>query len=158
MSFPSLQAGHVLSAPYLRLIYSAADVLVIPSLEDNQPNTVLEAMACGTPVAGFRVGGIPEMVEEGRTGRLAPRGNVQELARAIEFLLDHDQERAAMAVHARRRAEEVFPRDGQAEKDLDLYSRLGTRDGGRRLPGLPPQCYPKHMVARKSTAETVTPR
>ena len=62
--------------------------------------------------------------EEGRTGLLARRGNVQELARAIEFLLDHDQERAVMAIHARRRVEEVFPRDGQVQKYFDLYSGL----------------------------------
>jgi glycosyltransferase involved in cell wall biosynthesis len=126
-SFPSLQVGHVLSASFLRLVYSAADVFVIPSLEDNQPNTVLEAMACGTPVAGFKVGGIPEIVEEGRTGLLSPRGSVRELARSIEFLLDHDQERAAMALHARRRVEEVFSRDVQVQKYLDLYSGLVAR-------------------------------
>jgi glycosyltransferase involved in cell wall biosynthesis len=124
LDLPFLQVGHVQSVVFLRQVYSAADVFVIPSVEDNQPNTVLEAMACGTPVVGFKVGGIPEMIEDGQTGLLAPRGNVQELARAISFLLDHERERSAMAKQARKRVEEQFSRDGQVEKYLALYSRL----------------------------------
>ena len=124
MSLPYLTVGQIRATAFLRQIYSAADVFVISSLEDNQPNTVLEAMACGTPVVGFRAGGIPEMVEDGRTGLLASQGNVPELARAIDFLLDHEQERTEMSGRARQRAEEVFSRDGQVQKYLDLYFRL----------------------------------
>ena len=57
--------GHVESECQLSHVYSAADLFVIASIQDNQPNTVLEAMACGTPVVGFDVGGIPEMVRSG---------------------------------------------------------------------------------------------
>lgn len=121
---PSLQVGQVQSVTFLRQIYSAAHMFVIPSLEDNQPNTVLEAMACGTPVVGFKAGGIPEMVEHGKAGLLAPRGNVQELARSIEYLLDHEDARAAMALHARRRIEQVYSRDAQVEKYFQLYHRV----------------------------------
>ena len=124
LSFPSLIVGHIQAAPFLRQIYSAADLFLISSLEDNQPNTVLEAMACGTPVVGFKVGGISEMVEEGRTGLLASAGNVTELARSIDFLLDHEHERTEMSGRVRRRAEEVFSREGQVQKYLDLYLRL----------------------------------
>jgi glycosyltransferase involved in cell wall biosynthesis len=124
ISLPYLTVGHIRATAFLRQIYSAADVFVISSLEDNQPNTVLEAMACGTPVVGFRAGGIPEMVEDGRTGLLASQGNVTELARAIDFLLDHEQERTEMSGRGRKRAEEVFSRDGQVQKYLDLYLRL----------------------------------
>lgn len=127
LSLPCLQVGSVQSVPFLRQIYSAADLFVIPSLEDNQPNTVLEAMACGTPVVGFKAGGIPEMVEEGVTGLLASPGNVPELAAAIEFLLDHEPERLRMAIAARRRIEEVFTRDAQVQEYLNLYSRLLSR-------------------------------
>lgn len=126
-SFPnwrSLQTGFVQCVRCLRQIYSAADVFVIPSLEDNQPNTVLESMACGTPVVGFKTGGIPEMVEDGATGLLVPPGNVEELARAIEFLLDRPQDRSAMGTRARKRIEETFSRANQVQKYFDLYSRL----------------------------------
>jgi glycosyltransferase involved in cell wall biosynthesis len=124
VNLPSLQVGHIESAACLRQIYSAAHVFVIPSLEDNQPNTVLEAMACGTPVVGFKVGGIPEMIEDSQTGLLAPRGDVQELAGAIAFLLDHEPERLAMSAQARRRVETIFSRDTQVDRYLELYSRL----------------------------------
>jgi glycosyltransferase involved in cell wall biosynthesis len=124
ISLPSLQVGHVQAVTFLRQFYSAADVFVIPSLEDNQPNTVLEAMACGTPVVGFNVGGIPEMIDEGKTGLLVPRGDVQKLARAIEFLLDHEEERGTMAAQARKRAEKRFSREAQVQQYLELYSRL----------------------------------
>jgi len=64
--------------------YNAADVFVIPSLEENLPNTVLESLSCGTPVAGFAVGGIPEMVSSGKNGFLSTSLNAQGLALAIE--------------------------------------------------------------------------
>jgi glycosyltransferase involved in cell wall biosynthesis len=142
VKLPSLQVGHVQSVACLRQIYSAAHVFVIPSVEDNQPNTVLEAMACGTPVVGFRTGGIPEMIEDGKTGLLARCGDVQELARAIAFLLDHEEERKAMAAQARGRAEAVFSRDTQVDKYLELYSCLvamrQAEGSGRRTQPVPP--------------------
>ena len=69
--------------PLLALAYSAADVFSIPSLQDNLPNTVLEAMSCGVPVVGFDVGGIPELVRPGVTGLLAPAGDADALGNAI---------------------------------------------------------------------------
>ena len=113
LNLPSLILGHIQAVPFLRQIYSAADLFVISSLEDNQPNTVLEAMACGTPVVGFKAGGISEMVEAGSTGLLAPGGNVTELARAIDFLLDHEEKRMEMASQARKRVEKCFHEMGR---------------------------------------------
>lgn len=132
---PSLQVGRVEAVPFLRQIYSAAHLFVIPSLEDNQPNTVLEAMACGAPVVGFEADGIPEMVQHGKTGLLAECGNVRELAKAIESLLDHDSERLALGAEARQRAERVFSRDGQVDRYLELYHRLLARRQREATPG-----------------------
>jgi glycosyltransferase involved in cell wall biosynthesis len=64
--------------------YNAADVFVIPSLEENLPNTVLESLSCGTPVAGFCVGGIPEMVSSGKNGFLSETLSAKGLAMAIQ--------------------------------------------------------------------------
>ena len=64
--------------------YNAADLFVIPSLEENLPNTVLESLSCGTPVAGFSIGGIPEMVNNGTNGFLSDKLTANGLARAIE--------------------------------------------------------------------------
>ncbi|MHC4052571.1 glycosyltransferase [Bradyrhizobium sp. 25ACV] len=82
------QLGRINSEEKLALAYSAADVFIAPFLEDNLPNVVLEAIACGTPVAAFAVGGISEAVEHGRNGYLAPVEDVVELARGVSWLLD----------------------------------------------------------------------
>ncbi|MFO1497485.1 MAG: glycosyltransferase [Verrucomicrobiota bacterium] len=124
IGLPNLQVGLVQSVAFLRLIYSAAHVFVISSLEDNQPNTVLESMACGTPVVGFNVDGIPEMVEHGKTGWLATPGSVSELAQGIEALLDRDAERLAMGSEARLTVEQSFSRNRQVAQYLTLYQRL----------------------------------
>jgi glycosyltransferase involved in cell wall biosynthesis len=71
----------------MRQAYQAADVFIIPSLEENLPNTILESLACGTAVAGFKAGGIPEMVQEGIHGYLAPVGDAAALAEAIRKTL-----------------------------------------------------------------------
>lgn len=70
-------------------VYQAADVMVVPSLEDNYPNTVIEAMACGTPVVGFDTGGIPEQILHLRTGYVAQLHSAEDLARGVRFVLEN---------------------------------------------------------------------
>ncbi|MFN8346454.1 MAG: glycosyltransferase family 4 protein [Spirosomataceae bacterium] len=70
-------------------VYQAADVMVVPSLEDNYPNTVIEAMACGTPVVGFDTGGIPEQILHLQTGYVARLASAEDLANGIQFVLEN---------------------------------------------------------------------
>jgi glycosyltransferase involved in cell wall biosynthesis len=79
--------GYVASDCLKRMVYSAADVFVHPTRADSFGRTVLESLACGTPVASFRVGGIPDMVRNGETGTLAESGDSDGLARGIVELL-----------------------------------------------------------------------
>ena len=72
---------------FLAGVYSAADVFVIPSLQESFGQTVIESMACGTPVVGFDTGGIPDMVRPGVTGYLAPVGDAAALAEQIHAAL-----------------------------------------------------------------------
>jgi glycosyltransferase involved in cell wall biosynthesis len=118
---PHLHLAHVDEDHRLAAIYSAADLYVIPSLQDNQPNTVLEAMACGTPVVGFAVGGIPDMVRPGITGLLASAGDVNDLARAITELLRGPDKRASMAAASRRLAVTEYTRELQVDRYVALY-------------------------------------
>lgn len=70
-------------------IYNASNLFVIPSLQDNLPNTIVESMACGTPVVGFANGGIPEMITHQQNGYLVPSENTDELAAGISYVLDN---------------------------------------------------------------------
>lgn len=108
----------------LSLAYSAADLFVIPSLQDNLPNTVLEAMACGTPVAGFDVGGIRDMVRHEDTGLLASPGDVNGLRSAIIQLLNDQAKRRSMGQRARQIALAEYPLVLQAQRYSDLYKNL----------------------------------
>lgn len=107
-------------------IYSAADVFVVPSLQENLPNTALEAIACGTPVVGFAVGGIPDIVRPGVTGFLAKPADPVDLRRAIIELLRHNN-RKEMAKNCRKIATEEYGIETQARRYLDLYLEMSPR-------------------------------
>ncbi len=119
-----LHLGYADNDRLLSFAYSAADVFVISSVQDNFPNTVLEALACGTPVVGFSVGGIPEMVRSGVTGLLAPPGDERALAGAISHLLENDATRAEMSANCRRIATEEYSLEIQANRYIELYEDL----------------------------------
>ncbi|KHK02922.1 glycosyltransferase [Desulfovibrio sp. TomC] len=121
----SLNLGRLGTPMELALAYNAADCLLVPSLEDNLPNVVLEAMACGVPVAGFATGGIPDMVEDGTTGRLAPTGDAQALARCIADLRDLPARQQALCrLQCRETVLSRFTLMAQARAYSDLYRRV----------------------------------
>jgi glycosyltransferase involved in cell wall biosynthesis len=112
----------------LAQVYSAADVFVIPSLQDNSPNTAIESMACGTAVVGSATGGIPELVEDGVTGVLVEPGNPGELGRVLTELCNDRTRLEQMGRAARRRAEDRFSDRLCSERYEALFSRLsGSR-------------------------------
>ncbi|WP_035068308.1 glycosyltransferase [Nitratidesulfovibrio termitidis] len=115
----------------LALAYSAADVFVCPSRQENFPNTVMEAMACGTPVAAFSVGGLPDLVEDGVTGLLAAPADAASLAHAIARIVNEPAAAARMAGAARRKAVGEYSLPVLARRYADLYERvLEQRRGG----------------------------
>ena len=124
---PWIHLGFVNNDRLLSNIYSAADVFVIPSLQDNLPNTVLESMACSTPVVGFEVGGIPDMVQHGKTGLLARPHDTQELENAIIELLKNPQRRSLLSANCRRVAVHRYSLARQAIRYYQLYKQLLKR-------------------------------
>jgi glycosyltransferase involved in cell wall biosynthesis len=122
--FPQLHLGHIADERALATVYSAADLFVIPSIQDNLPNTILESLACGTPVVGFNIGGIPDMVRPRETGMLAPAGDVEGLRAAIRQLLQDGTLRLAMAETCRRIALDEYALHVQAERYRRLYESL----------------------------------
>jgi len=121
---PVLGLGHLKDDRQIALAYSAADLFIIPSVQDNLPNTVMEAMACGTPVVGFDVGGIADMVRAGITGLLAPARDVRQLRQAITDLLGNLPLRTEMAGNCRRITLSDYSLSVQAGRYIDLYQQL----------------------------------
>lgn len=90
LSLQVFPLGYVSDEHRIVDIYNAADVFVLPSLEDNLPNTIMEAMACGVPCVGFRIGGIPEMIDHLRNGYVAAYRDAADLAAGISWVLGHE--------------------------------------------------------------------
>jgi glycosyltransferase involved in cell wall biosynthesis len=108
----------------LSMIYSAADIFVLPALQDNFPNTALEALACGLPAVAFNIGGVPEIVRDGCTGVLVEPATPEALASAIEELVGHPERRKEMSANCRRVAVEEYALKIQARRYLELYESI----------------------------------
>jgi glycosyltransferase involved in cell wall biosynthesis len=119
-----LHLGGIANERLQSIIYSAADLFLIPSLEDNLPLVVQESMACGTPVVGFATGGIPELVNHSEHGLLVKTGDVGALADSITTLLKDDARRNEMGRRCRESATARFSLEVQAAAYRDLYESL----------------------------------
>jgi len=107
LGFPIHYVGHLHDDLSLRLLYSAVDIMVVPSRQEAFCQTASEAHACGTPVVAFNIGGLPDIVEHQRTGYLAPAFDTQEFANGIQWVLAQRQT-GSFGKHARARAVERF--------------------------------------------------
>lgn len=101
----------------------AADLLVLPSFSEGRPNAVLEAQACGLAVAATRVGGTPELVEDGVSGVLVESGDPEQLGAAIARLKANPEERRRLAEEGRRRAA-GFSWEASARQVRQIYDEL----------------------------------
>jgi glycosyltransferase involved in cell wall biosynthesis len=108
LGFPVRYLGHLHDDISLRLIYSAADGVAIPSRCENLPNIGLEANACGTPVVAFDVGGLPELVQHQKTGYLAKAFDLVDLATGIRWVIEDPKRNATLGIAARKRAVEKW--------------------------------------------------
>ena len=99
------------------LLYNAVDAFLTPSLQDNLPNTIAEAMSCGTPCVGFDVGGIPEMIDHLENGYVARYRDAADLAAGIRFVLSHDLRAAAHS-----KAADAYGETHVAQEYIKLYS------------------------------------
>ncbi len=121
---PLKSMGFVKEVARRVLIYSACDVFVLPSTEDNMPLTGLEALASGTPVVGFDAGGIPDFVRPGKTGLLAPCGDAIGLGDQLRSLAQNRPEAERMGRMAREVVEAEYHDVREAKDYIDLYAAL----------------------------------
>lgn len=119
-----LNLGRIGNERLLSLVYSAADVLVLPSLQENFPLVALEAMACGTPVIGSAVGGLLDLIRPGTTGQVFPVEDVTALRASIIEMLRDPIRLAAMSVTCRRVAVDEYSLQIQARRYAQLYETI----------------------------------
>ena len=100
-------------------LYNAVDAYVTPSLQDNLPNTIMEALACGTPCVGFRVGGIPEMIDHQQNGYVATYRDAQDFAEGIVWTLQADRDN--LSRQARNKVMVTYSENAVARKYIDVY-------------------------------------
>lgn len=105
-------------------ILRCLDVFVLPSLSEGISNVILEAMACGLPVVATRVGGNPELVQEGTTGYLVPSADPEALAAAVRRYIENPQLLHQHGQAGRMRVESVFGMDRMVEKYMAVYDDL----------------------------------
>ena len=122
LPFETYPLGYVNDEHRIVDIYNAADVFVLPSLSENLPNTIMEAMACGVPCVGFRVGGIPEEIDHKRNGYVAEYRSAEDLAKGIRWILteaDYD----ALSQNAVHKVAQNYSQQSVAIKYLDVYQQ-----------------------------------
>lgn len=105
-------------------VLNALDIFVLPSLSEGMPNAVLEAMACGLPIVATRVGGIPELIDDGNTGFLVPSEDERQLEAILGHLLHDDAKRRALGEKGRQRVLECFRLERMVNEYQELYSSL----------------------------------
>lgn len=108
----------------LALVYSSADVFVLPSRQDNLPNTVMEAMACGTPCVAFNIGGMPDMIEHQKNGYLAQTDKGEDLAQGIKWVLENQERHDKLSYYSRYKVEKEFTLESQANRYLSLFNEI----------------------------------
>lgn len=103
-------------------VYNAADVFVLPSLSENLPNTIMEAMACGVPCVAFKVGGIPEEIDHLKNGYVAAYRDAEDLAKGIEWVLK-EADYESLSQQAVHKVMQCYSQQSVALKYLDVYQQ-----------------------------------
>ena len=120
LALPSYPLGYISNPQHIVQVYNAANVFVLPSLEDNLPNTLMESMACGVPCVSFRIGGIPEMIDHQTNGYVAEPCNAADLARGIHCVLaeaDYD----ALSHECLKKVAHSYSQQSVANRYIEVY-------------------------------------
>ena len=108
----------------LALAYSAADVFVAPSVQENLANTVVEALSCATPCVAFNIGGMPDMITHKENGYLAKPFETDDLAEGIKWIIENDKGYQYLSTNARMKAVNSYSIDRIANMYEQKYNDI----------------------------------
>ena len=127
LPFPVYVLSYIRNENELASMYSAVDLFVTPSLQDNLPNTLMEAMACGVPCVGFEVGGIPEMIDHEKNGYVARYKDSADLAEGIHWILSNP-DYTQLSAEAVKKVEGTYSEGIVAMQYIRIYNKLCKRE------------------------------
>ncbi|WYM02900.1 MAG: glycosyltransferase family 4 protein [Gloeotrichia echinulata CP02] len=116
--------GHINDDLPLAIIYSAADVMLVPSIQEAFGQTASESLACGTPVVAFNATGLKDIVDHQINGYLAQPFKVEDLAQGIAWVLENPDRHEKLSYHARQKAEQEFTQEIQARRYLSVFNNM----------------------------------
>ena len=120
LPFESIPLGYVNDEQHISRIYRAADVFVLPSLSENLPNTIMEAMACGVPCVGFRIGGIPEEIDHLKNGYVAKYQSAEDLMHGLYWTL-YEADRQQLSAAAVKKVSACYSGTAVALQYIEVY-------------------------------------
>ena len=122
LPIPAYALGYVSDAEKIASVYNSTDLFVLPSLEDNLPNTIMEAMACGIPCVGYRVGGLPEEIDHLKNGYVAAYKDVNDLARGIYWVLN-EAEYDVLSTQAIEKVISCYSQKAVSLRYIEVYNQ-----------------------------------
>jgi glycosyltransferase involved in cell wall biosynthesis len=128
VNFKVRYLGRLKDNDLLASAYSAVNVFVAPSVQDNLPNTVLEALACGTPCLAFDIGGMSDMIRHKQNGYLAKPFDITDLAQGITWILQDDHRQLWLSNQARTGTIEKFATKTQSKRYASLYKNISKSE------------------------------
>ncbi len=124
LGFKTYYLGHLYDDISLATVYSAADVMLVPSLQESFGQTASESLACGTPVVAFNSTGLKDIVDHQQNGYLANPYEVDDFAKGIAWILENEQRLEKLSFYARKKAEQEFTLELQARRYSALFEEI----------------------------------
>ena len=124
LGFKTRYLGYLNDDLSLALMYSAADVMIVPSIQESFGQTASESLACGTPVVAFNATGLKDIVDHQQNGYLARPYETEDLARGIVWVLENKERHQKLSYNAREKVEKEFALEIQAHRYLSLYTEI----------------------------------
>jgi len=107
-------------------LYNAVDVMIVPSLQENLSNAIMESLACGTPVVGFDIGGNSDLIDHKQNGYLAKPFDTSDLSQGIRWVIEH-KDHKQLKLNARNKVLKEFDEDVVIPKYIKLYNNILTK-------------------------------